>query len=788
MTKEQRFFRALENVFIGAKVEGQGGFINLMRIKSNYYEKIKDYLEKDINAAINDHFPSFRDELFDKLYSFFNRYFTESGSIYFSSTPFHNNVYEKIYTNEKDVVLFWKTQMLYYVKTDRIFRSLQIEVDERSFYFDTSKIETKKANEKRTLVYELGEDREDAMVTLNVGYSKNSTKTDQPKLIKAIKKKGIQDAEGLRDIQITEDQLERAIRIFEQQSEVDFFINKNAREFLQEQFKLWSYQYFWDGAKEWTEVRVNQLQVLKDIAFKTIDFVAQFEDELLKIWHKPKFVKNANYVITLDRIPDKKLIQQIKQHKNYALQIKEWEDLGIDKDNPKAPIDTKHFKDLELEILSQFEDLDKSLDGWLIKSENYQALKTILPKFKEKVQTVYIDPPYSTKANGYFYKDNYANSTWLTMIAGRVALIEQLMHQDALFFISLDETMIKEGRLVLGDLFKHHLRDIAWNTGDAAFIGRDTFNNFMRQLEYILLYGKNADTTKMNRLFRMINPEKLGHKPTAAPEVIGSTEKENYTYHNLDPARVKINIEELRRVGNIWNDIYSHRYSFVTYDEGYGFKTQKPERLLRRIILSSSDQRELVLDCFAGSGTTAAVAHKLKRKWIICDLDESIGNRYQVYNKEEKKYIQRIGCLGRMKGVLAGTAKIEPTSFSKEVGWQGGGFFKYYELEQYEEALAKCKYKDGDLLKSPSRTPYQEYVFMKDEKLLDALAIDYEQNKVRVNLDALYPNIDIAETLSHLTGKWIKKISVNEVEFEDGEKVDIKNLDYKRIKPLIWWK
>jgi len=71
---------------------------------------------------------------------------------------------------------------------------------------------------------------------------------------------------------------------------------------LQEQFKLWSYQYFWEGAKEWSADRVNELQILKDIAFKIIDFISQFEDELVKIWNKPKFVKNSNYVITLDRI------------------------------------------------------------------------------------------------------------------------------------------------------------------------------------------------------------------------------------------------------------------------------------------------------------------------------------------------------------------------------------------------------------------------------------------------------------------------------------------------------
>jgi len=115
MTKEQKFYKALQNVFIGAKIEGTGGFVNLMRIKSNYYRKIEDILKKDIEAALQ-RYPKFRDELFDKLYSFFSRYFTESGSIYFNSTPFHNNIYEKVYTDDKDVILFWKTQMLYYNK------------------------------------------------------------------------------------------------------------------------------------------------------------------------------------------------------------------------------------------------------------------------------------------------------------------------------------------------------------------------------------------------------------------------------------------------------------------------------------------------------------------------------------------------------------------------------------------------------------------------------------------------------------------------------------------------
>jgi len=120
---EQQFFNALNDIFVGAKIEGESGYINLMAIKSRYYTQgVFPQLKKDIAAAIVD-FPEFREELFDKLYSFFQRYFSESGSIYFRHTPLHQNVYEKVYTDERDVVLFWKTHMLYYVKTDRLFKS-----------------------------------------------------------------------------------------------------------------------------------------------------------------------------------------------------------------------------------------------------------------------------------------------------------------------------------------------------------------------------------------------------------------------------------------------------------------------------------------------------------------------------------------------------------------------------------------------------------------------------------------------------------------------------------------
>lgn len=208
-----------------------------------------------------------------------------------------------------------------------------------------------------------------------------------------------------------------------------------------------------------------------------------------------------------------------------------------------------------------------------------------------------------------------------------------------------------------------------------------------------------------------------------------------------DKGKVEILIDS-KELNDNWTDIDGYSFS-------WGFSTENAEILIMRVIEISSNKNDLILDFFLGSGTTTAVAHKLGRKWIGVEMGEHF---YTVV-------------LPRMKKVLA----YDKSGISKEVKeYQGGGFFKYYELEQYEEALANCKYEDGDLFNAPGKSPYQEYVFMKDEKMLECLEIDYENNKVKVDLNKLYPNIDIAETLSNHTGRSIRKVSNGEVEFENG--------------------
>ena len=810
MSNEQKFYKALQDVFIGAKIEGSGGFVNLMKIKSNYYCKIEEILKADIEKAL-EKYPSFRDELFDKLYSFFSRYFTESGSIYFNSTPFHNNIYEKVYTDEKDVILFWKTQMLYYVKTDRIFRSMPVEFDGLKFYFDASTIENKKANEKRSLIYELKEVKEDKTIVFNVVYSEKGKVTRTEEISKELKKK---------NREIDEEQLERAFRVFEKQSEVDFFINKNAKAFLQEQFKLWSYQYFLEGAKEWSAERVNELQILKDIAFKIIDFISQFEDELVKIWNKPKFVKNSNYVITLDRINKLELIETILNHSGIQEQIKEWIELGIVDDGFKKddvlgndlsgkylaekykhlPIDTKYFEELKLEILSLFDDLDKSLDGWLIKSENYQALNTILPKFKEEVQTIYIDPPFNT-GKDFEYVDKFQDSSWLSLMKDRINVGTRLLKKNGTYWLHLDDNANVFAKELIKENFSQ-ITEVIFDTNATKDVEADLFgyksfgDNFQlkhqtlfycRNENYLFrkLWKPNRNETNLNigwldliEFPKVSSPKKISDFIFKIEKWIGGTFKMQ-----------EINVEEkVFPVGDIWNDIFSFTQSEMRVSESFSFfSSQKPENLLRRIIQSSSEPRSIVLDYFLGIATTTAVAHKLNRKWIGIEMGSHFEEFYYCDG------VKKLGVKGRMKLVLAGDKNINigelkrRPHLSKDIDWAGGGFFKYYELEQYEETLANTVYKNHDMFIIKDKNPYEQYVFMKDEKMLRALEIDYENNKVKLNLEKLYPNIDIAETLSNLTGKWIKRINANEVEFEDGMKINTKNLDYKLIKPLIWW-
>jgi len=522
---------------------------------------------------------------------------------------------------------------------------------------------------------------------------------------------------------------------------------------------------------------------------------------------------------------------------------------------------------LELEILSQFEDLDKSLDGWLIKSENYQALNTILPKFKEKIRVFYIDPPYNTGNDEFMYSDKFFHSSWLSFIYDRLNLSKKLLGKEGIIFTSIGDLNPQEGesyklQFIQSEIFDKRLGNLIWKKRGG--IGSFSEKNMTENHEYITVFGnqdgfiyeniinekkkkeyKEKDDRGFYRWMELIGPSQQTKEKrpnldygiiidSNNYEIIGFefSEKGVTKQHLFSKQKQKFKVIRLNgkatwliskdimkkyydqglikvfKVGDNFT-VKIKRYLFnpdgtidgnilksILLDNGikvgmniegtkqlndlfypyeYSKLRPKPTSLIKLLIHTTTYKEEIIGDFFAGSGTTAHSVLELnsedhrKRKFILVEMAD---------------YFETI-IIPRLKKV------------SYSFNWKNGKaqdaggigiFFKYYELEQYEEALVNCKYEDTeDIFLRPSKTPYQEYVFLKDEKMLKALEIDYENNKVKVDLSKLYPNIDIAETLSNLTGKWIKRISDGEVEFEDGTKINTKDLDYKLIKPLIWW-
>ena len=868
--KEKRFFEALRDVFVGAKVEGESGYINLMKIKSRYYEDgVFPKLKEDIDKALEP-FPQFREELFDKLYTFFSRYFSESGSIYFARTRYQDSIYERVYTDDRDVMLFWKTYMLYYVKTDRLFKNLEVEFEGKRFFFDVSKLEHKKANEKRELVYSFKERRKDGTLVFTVTYSEKGRITKTDEILRALRRQGVN---------LDEETLGRAFRLFERQSEVDYFICKNAKAFLEEQFDLWLYQYIFKGETQWTETRIQQLQMLKEIAYKIIAFIAQFEDELVRIWNKPKFVLNSNYVITLDRIAEKdtRLLERILEHPGMTHQVKEWRNLGMVGEDFRwemvwqndlmgkrlheryqyLPLDTRYFKDLELDILGLFDNLDEALDGWLIKSENYQALNTILRKFRERVKCIYIDPPYNSESTEIDYINRYKHSSWMSLMENRLFLAKDFLPESGVISVAIDDNELLQLKHVISVYFPEEYGHVVVRSNPA---GRSTPKGFSLNHEYVVFFSK-SETVVVGRLqrtkeqiaryketdekghFEWVNFRKHGGLKEESPKMFypiyvnetsrswrlprmewdfdkkewlifeepgqdeqvlwpidesGQPRRWKWAPERLvqNPYEVKVDKDRRGEVAiyiksrmpkgitpNSWwdkpeysatdygtrtlKDLFGHHGSF-TYPKAV-------ELVADCIRVSSGDEEQtIILDFFAGSGTTAHA---------VINLNRQDGGRRKYILVEMADYFDTV-LLPRIKKVVFS----DDWKDGKAQNGQGiSHFVKYYQLEQYEDVLRRAKYEDANLFENPYEDPYHQYVFLRDPKMLEALEVDLQNSKVKVDLSKLYDSIDIAETLSCLTGKWIKRLNSHSVEFEDGEVLDLKNLDWRLIKPLIWW-
>ena len=247
----------------------------------------------------------------------------------------------------------------------------------------------------------------------------------------------------------------------------DYFIHKDLKGFLSGQLDYYIKSEVLDldtlEREKYSNKHIIRAKVVRQIGEAIIDFLAQIENFQKRLWEKKKFVLSTEYVITLDRIVkwagEEFLEGIIEEILNNEQQLKEWEELGfgevksredlIEKEDTvgteykKLPVDTRYFgkafKEKLLENITRNIDLDEALDGLLIKSENWQALNTILAKYKEKVQTIYIDPPFNKEQDAdYLYNVKYKDSTWISILENRLKLARNLLAEKGSIFIRCD--------------------------------------------------------------------------------------------------------------------------------------------------------------------------------------------------------------------------------------------------------------------------------------------------------------------------------------------------------------
>lgn len=400
---------------------------------------------------------------------------------------------------------------------------------------------------------------------------------------------------------------------------------------------------------------------------------------------------------------------------------------------------------------------------------------------------------------------DYKDATWSTFLENRIKIASNFLKKEGSFFLRCDYNGNFIARLILDNIFnkENFKNEIKIKRG---YVPKGQTKQLPTSSDSVFFYSKHkeyfnfVDATKPlaeeDRQWISLDMPQERKDPKIRPRyILGEV---RFPPQNSHWGKSQEAIDQLEKQGDIrinpgrrYTDTEGNQVTgmpeykkepFVLLNSdwfdisGYtthntGFKTENSEAFLKRIQNLVSTKGDLVLDFFLGSGTASAVAHKLDRKWIGIEF----GNQFYDY------------ALPRMKMILAGKADKEPTKLSRDINWQGGGFFKYYELEQYEESLNICKYEDGDIINHTDGSTYEQYVFLPDKKMLSAIELDYEKDKIQVDLSKLYDNIDIAETISNLTGKWIKSIKKDKVIFTDGTDVNIASLDYQSIKPLIWW-
>lgn len=320
--------------------------------------------------------------------------------------------------------------------------------------------------------------------------------------------------------------------------------------------------------------------------------------------------------------------------------------------------------------------IDPDKDNLLIKGNNLLALHSLKRRYAGQVKLIYIDPPFNTGKDSFKYNDRFTRSTWLTFMRSRLEIMKELLTRDGNIFIHLDINQSHYLKTIADEVFGpgNFVQEIIWAYGSASG-GRAAGAKPVNIHDYILHYARDYDSRKQNKMYTPYSDKYIA-------DWFKYTDDDNRRYRGRmqnDGSWSRQYLDESPGVPltTVWTDIKQVYADPRAYKDNQSEHTelireflggQKPEALLKRILEMASDEGDLVADFFSGTGTTASVAMKMRRRFITTEQIES-----QVMLTR-----RRLGKTLRGAGI----------GISRDVDWTGGGSFVYLELAEANEAFA----------------------------------------------------------------------------------------------------
>ena len=359
------------------------------------------------------------------------------------------------------------------------------------------------------------------------------------------------------------------------------------------------------------------------------------------------------------------------------------------------------------------ENAEFEFDNRLIYGDNLLALKALEQEFSGKVKCVFIDPPYNTGSAFTPYDDGLEHSIWLGLMRDRLEIIKRLLADDGSLWITIDDNEAHYLKVLCDEIFGrgNFVANAVWQK---KYAPQNDAKWLSDSHDHILIYTKNKDLWQPNLLNRTEAANNLYKNPDNDPRGVWmsdnmsvKTYSEVTDYPIITPSGRTVNppasrcwayskekLQQLIADNRIWfgakgnsvprikrflsevkggmvaktiwlreevGDNQEAKKEIKQFNSKDVFDTPKPEKLLERIIHLATNPGDLVLDSFAGSGTTGAVAHKMGRRWIMVELGEHCHTHI----------------IPRLRKVIDGT---DQGGISKAVNWQGGGGFRYYRL------------------------------------------------------------------------------------------------------------